>query len=201
MIRVWDPLVRAFHWSLVVAFAVAWLSAEEWSGLHEWAGYAAAALIALRILWGFVGTRYARFSQFVRGPGAVLRYLREVLARREARYIGHNPVGAVMILAILVVMSATAYTGWLMEDPARQALFSPLPPVVATALADDDDAIGAYGGEEGLEEVHEILADLMLVLVVLHLGGVVLASIRHRENLARAMITGDKRKPEPGDID
>ncbi|WP_212525472.1 cytochrome b/b6 domain-containing protein [Actibacterium sp. MT2.3-13A] len=208
MIRVWDPLVRVFHWSLVAAFAVAWLSAEEVQPLHEWAGYVVAALIAVRVVWGVVGSRYARFSQFVCGPGKVVDYLRAMLGGHEPRYIGHNPAGAAMILAILITLSGTAFTGWLMEEDAeRQAVISALPQIVAPAYADEERS-GERGerGENGegpdgpLKEVHEVFANLMLLLVGLHVGGVVLASMRHRENLARAMITGEKRAPEPGDI-
>lgn len=108
MIRVWDLLVRVLHWGLVAAFALAWLTAEENEGLHELAGYAVLALIAVRVVWGFVGSRYARFRQFVRGPGTFVDYLREAIRGREPRYIGHNPAGAVMIVALLLTMSATA---------------------------------------------------------------------------------------------
>jgi cytochrome b len=199
MIRVWDPLVRVFHWGLVGAFALAWITAEESGGLHEWAGYAALLLIAVRVLWGFVGTRYARFKQFVRAPGAVMTYLGESLRGSEPRYIGHNPAGAAMILVILLTMSGTAFTGWLLAEPSRQAMLPALPQIVAPALADENEGYGA-AGEETLEEVHEILANLMLLLIALHVGGVVLASLHHRENLVRAMITGEKRAPGPGDI-
>ena len=205
MIRVWDPLVRVFHWSLVAAFALAWLTGEDSLGLHEWAGYGAAALIALRVVWGFFGTRYARFTQFVRGPGTLRAYLGDMLHNREARYLGHNPAGAVMVLAILVTMSGTAYTGWLMEDAARLATGPALSQIVAPAHADDDGDAGegrggTGGGESVLKDIHAALANLMLVLVVLHVGGVALASVRHRENLIRAMITGDKRPPASEDI-
>ncbi|SFU21067.1 cytochrome b/b6 domain-containing protein [Sedimentitalea nanhaiensis] len=201
MIRVWDPLVRLFHWGLVLAFAAAWLTGDENELWHIWAGYFAAGLIAVRLVWGLVGSRYARFSQFVRGPGTVAKYLRDMLRGREARYIGHNPAGAAMIVALLLTMSATAFTGWLMVEPSRLAYLPQVPQIVAPALADDD---GGYergeGGNEALEEAHEVLANLMLVLVVLHIVGVMIASRRHHENLARAMITGRKRAANPGDI-
>lgn len=201
-IRVWDPLVRVFHWGLVAAFALAWITGEESQGLHNWAGYAAVALIAVRIVWGFVGSPYARFSQFVRGPGVVGAYLGDALRRREARYIGHNPAGAVMILVILVTMLGTAFTGWLMVDPTRQAMLPAMPQMIASAYADEDGNEGGIGSgsEAALDEVHEVLANVMLLLVALHMAGVVLGSFRHHENLARAMVTGDKRAPEPGDV-
>lgn len=200
MIRVWDPLVRVLHWGLVFAFALAWLTAEESEGLHELAGYAVLALIAMRLVWGFVGSRYARFRQFIRGPGTFAAYLREAIRGREARYIGHNPAGAVMIVALLLTMSATALTGWLMAEPSGQAMLPTLPQAAGPAVADEDEDNGAQEGDRALEEVHETLANSMLVLIALHVAGVAVASYRHRENLIRSMITGKKRAPEPGDI-
>ncbi|WP_273250052.1 cytochrome b/b6 domain-containing protein [Sediminimonas qiaohouensis] len=197
-------MVRLFHWSLVVVFAVAWLTAEESAFVHEWAGYIAAGLIGVRLVWGLVGSHYARFSQFLRGPSATLAYLREVVKGREARYLGHNPAGAAMIVALLLTMLATAFTGWLLENPTRIAMLPEVPSIIAPANADEDeDEEYAERGEEGegaIEELHEVLANLMLVLVVLHVAGVALASVRHRENLARAMVTGLKRPAEPGDV-
>ncbi|MBI3672756.1 MAG: cytochrome B [Rhizobiales bacterium] len=101
MARVWDPLVRVFHWSLAASFAVAWFTPGDSGVLHQWAGFAAAGLVAIRVLWGFLGTPYARFSQFVRHPAEVLAYLRDIAAAREARHLGHNPAGGAMIVALL----------------------------------------------------------------------------------------------------
>jgi len=201
MVRVWDPLVRVFHWGLVAAFAIAWLTADELQPVHELAGYAVAGLVAFRLIWGFVGSGYARFAQFLAGPAATLGYLGDTLKGRERRYLGHNPAGAMMIVAMLVTLSGTAFTGWLMEAPARPAMLPGAPQIVAPAPA-DDGAENRRGDEaQGpLKEVHETLANLMLLLVALHVGGIVLASLRHHENLARAMLTGDKRAPEPDDI-
>jgi cytochrome b len=201
-VRVWDPLVRLFHWSLVAAFATAWLTADELQPVHEFAGYTVAGLVAFRLIWGLVGSRYARFAQFVKGPGATLAYLGTMLRGGERRYLGHNPAGAAMIVALLLTLSGTALTGWLMADETRLAMLPAMPQIVAPAWADDDgdDDRGGREVDDALEEVHEALANLMLLLAVLHVGGVVLASVRHRENLARAMITGDKRAAAPGDI-
>lgn len=174
-VKIWDPLVRAFHWCLVASFAIAWMSAEEWNDLHQWAGYAAGALITLRLVWGLVGTRHARFAQFVRSPSTVATYLRDILAGRERRYLGHNPAGGAMILALMGCMAALCVTGWLYTTDA-------------------------FWGEEWVEETHEFLANFLLGLVGLHVGGVLLAGIRHRENLVRAMLTGRKRAPGPGDV-
>lgn len=203
-IRVWDPLIRVFHWGLVAAFATAWLTADELQPVHEFAGYTVAGLVAFRLIWGLVGSRYARFVQFLKGPGETLAYLGDMTRGRERRYLGHNPAGAVMIVALLLTLSGTAFTGWLMEDEARVAMLPSMPAIVAPARADDDGDAREYGerGEaEGLlKDVHETLANLMLLLVALHVGGVVLASFRHHENLARAMVTGSKRAPGPGDV-
>ncbi|MEC9345393.1 MAG: cytochrome b/b6 domain-containing protein [Pseudomonadota bacterium] len=175
-VRVWDPLVRVFHWSLVASFAVTWIAAEEWYSLHEVAGYVAAGLVAFRLLWGLVGSRHARFARFVRSPSTVRAYLREVRQGREARYLGHNPAGGAMIVALLLSMAGLALTGWLYTlDP--------------------------FWGSPVLEGLHAFLANLMLALVALHVGGVVLASVRHGENLVRAMVNGRKRAAEAGDID
>ena len=200
-VRVWDPLVRIFHWGLVAAFAVAWLSADELDTLHEVAGYVVAGLVAFRLVWGLVGSRYARFARFVKGPRETLAYLGDMSRGKERRYLGHNPAGAAMTVALLVTLSGTAFTGWLLAEPDRIAMLPSLPAIVAPAWADDGDEYGARGEVKGaLEGVHETLANLMLLLAALHVGGVVLASFRHHENLARAMVTGDKRAPGPGDI-
>ncbi len=200
MVRVWDPLVRVFHWSLVTGFVIAWLTAEELSLLHEWSGYVIAGLIGLRLLWGLIGSHYARFTQFVRGPGMVMNYLKALVTGREKRYLGHNPAGAAMIIALLITLLATAYTGWLTANPTRLGVTAAPPSIVSSALADDDGDDDRRSGDKWVKEVHEALANLMLVLAGLHIGGIVLTSYRHRENLARAMVTGNKRAAEPGDV-
>lgn len=205
MIRVWDPLVRVFHWGLVAAFALAWLTAEASETAHEAIGYVAAGLIAARLVWGFTGPPYARFAQFLRAPDAVVAYLRDIAAGREKRHIGHNPAAGAMVVALLLAIGGTAYTGWLMADPARIAALPQAPALVAAAWA-DDDGDDRHGGRERsaaearFEETHEVLANLSLLLVALHVGGVALASRRHHENLPLAMITGDKRAPGPDDV-
>jgi cytochrome b len=180
---------------------VAWLSAEELDTVHEVAGYVVAALVAFRLVWGFIGSRYARFVQFLKGPRATLAYIGDMTRGKERRYLGHNPAGAAMIVALLVALAGTAFTGWLLEEPGRVAMLPDMPQIVAPAFADGDEyGDDGEGGGGFVEEAHEVLANLMLLLVALHVAGVVLASVRHRENLARAMVTGDKRAPEPGDI-
>ncbi|MDE3078576.1 MAG: cytochrome b/b6 domain-containing protein [Paracoccaceae bacterium] len=201
-IRVWDPALRLFHWALVGAFALAWLTSEEGRSLHETAGYVVAGLIGFRLVWGLVGPRYARFAQFVPGPGRLLSYAGDMLKGRERRYVGHNPAGAAMIVALLLSLSGTALTGWLSAEPARMAYLPSAPALVSVARADEAGGYGegGEGSEGGLKDLHGALANLTLLLVGLHVAGVALSSLRHRENLARAMVTGRKRAPEGDDI-
>ena len=203
--KVWDPLVRLFHWSLVAAFTIAWLTGDEESRLHELAGYAVIGLVLIRIAWGFVGTRYARFSDFVYRPLVVLSYIRDLTLGKSKRYLGHNPLGGMMVLALLVSLLAAGITGLALEG-AEQGTgpFASLstgytvtmPSVIARAVADEDDKErnnGKNENDEIWEELHEFFADLTLLLVVLHIAGVIIGSLVHRENLVRAMLTG--RKP------
>ncbi len=175
MISVWDPFVRLFHWALALSFAVAWVSAEHAQGLHAAAGYVAGALVLARVAWGFAGPGYARFAQFVRPPEAVAAYLRAMAEGSEKRFVGHNPAGGAMIVVLLAAMTTTVATGWLLTTDA-------------------------FWGSTAAERVHSVLAHGVLVLVLAHLVGVALASVRHRENLVRAMIFGVKRAPDPGDV-
>jgi len=201
-VKIWDPLVRIFHWSLVATFAIAYLTGDEESRLHELAGYAVLGLLAIRIVWGFVGSRYARFRDFVYRPSTVAAYAKDMLAGKPKRYLGHNPLGGAMIIALLVSLLATGATGLAAQQaeagsPAVAAITARVaawtPDIVAKAVADDDED-GHGGKQEGVwGEVHEFFANLTLLLVGLHIGGVLLGSLAHRENLVRAMFTG--RKP------
>ena len=205
-VKVWDPLVRIFHWSLVVAFTVAYLSGEEADDaldLHVWAGYAVLGLILLRIVWGLIGTRHARFSDFVYRPSTVLAYLRDLIRHRARRYLGHNPLGGAMAIALLVSLLAATVSGLALYAVEENA--GPLAglvggagrPTAQTAGRHEDATGQGDKGEELLEEVHEFFSHFTLFLVFLHIGGVVVSSLVHKENLPRAMITGRKRaEPE-----
>lgn len=177
-IRVWDPAVRLAHWALVLSIAISWISTLGWGlswDLHEPAGYVAAGVVGLRLLWGWLGSAHARFGDFVRGPGAVWSYTRDVFKGREPHYIGHNPLGGWMVLALLTMVSATAGTGWLLTTDR-------------------------FWGSETMAEVHHFLAWSLLGLIALHLGGVLFTSRRQRENLVAAMVTGHKvRKSRQSD--
>ena len=181
-VRVWDPLVRVFHWSLVAAFATAFIVEDDLLGVHVWAGYLVLALIAVRLVWGFIGTRHARFADFVRGPSTVAGYLGDALRLRAPRYLGHNPAGGAMVVALLILVAATGISG--MALYGAQELSGPLAPLMS--------GLPAYWGE-GLEETHEVLANLTLVFIVVHVAGVLFSSLSHRENLILAMINGRKR--------
>jgi len=174
LIPVWDPLVRIGHWGLVTGIAVTWLTTEGPAVVHDTVGYAVLAIVALRLLWGFVGPAKARFMSFVRAPGATLAYALRLVRGTEPRHVGHNPLGGWMIVALLATAFAAGATGWLYTTDR-------------------------FWGVERVEELHEFIAELLLVLAALHVAGVIVTSIRHRENLVRAMFTGRKRAPAGDD--
>jgi cytochrome b len=167
-VRVWDLTVRLFHWSLVAAVTLAWLTDHGPAVLHDNAGYVALGLVAFRIVWGFVGTRHARFEQFLQGPGRTLRYAVILSSGHEERHLGHNPLGGWMIAALLACVAATGLTGWLYTTDE-------------------------FWGVGWMEELHEGLAVTLLWLIALHVGGVIFTSLRQRENLVAAMWDGRKR--------
>jgi cytochrome b len=212
-VPVWDPFVRVFHWTAAIGFFVAYFTEDGPITLHVWAGYLIGALVVLRVIWGFVGPQHARFSDFVWPPGVVLRYLRDLVTLRGRRYLGHSPGGGAMVIVLLISLLVTVGSGlvlYALEDNA-----GPLAGIVTSAAApesaapsgegeetgngeheqEDPENERAEGSEELWEEIHEILANLTLVLVILHIAGVFLASYVHRENLTRAMLTGRKRPP------
>jgi cytochrome b len=116
--RVWDPLVRVLHSTLVMSFWIAWLTSHSSEEAHQWACFYAAVVVLVRVLWGFLGTPYARFSEFVRNPATVALYLYAIARGLEARHIGHNPAGGAMALALMAAIVATALTGWMMTTDA-----------------------------------------------------------------------------------
>ncbi len=182
-IRVWDPLVRVFHWALAGGFVTAFIVEDDLLGVHVWAGYLVLALIAVRLVWGVIGTRHARFSDFVRKPSDVLAYVRDALRLRAPRYLGHNPAGGAMVIALMVAVVLTGLSG--LAVYGAEELSGPLAPLMS-ALP------GSWG--DFFEEVHEAMANLTLVLIVAHVAGVIFSSLSHRENLIGGMITGLKRR-------
>ena len=157
-IKVWDPIVRLFHWGLVGAFIIAYVTEEDFLSLHAWAGYTVLGLVIFRILWGFIGTPYARFSSFVFSPSAIKKYLTETLFLRAKRYLGHNPAGGAMILLLLISLIMTTLTGIAIYGIEENA--GPLAPWLAHA--------GEFW-EEATEETHEFFANFTLFLVFIHI--------------------------------
>jgi cytochrome b len=167
-ILVWDLPVRLGHWLMVGGFALAWATgeSESWRLVHVGAGATVVAVALFRVLWGVIGSRHARFADFVRGPAAVADYLAGMLRAAPPHHTGHNPAGALAIVALLALAIMTGASGWL----TYQEL-----------------------GGEWLEEFHEAAAAAMLAVVVVHVGGVALGSVMHRENLVGAMFSGRKQ--------
>ena len=188
--KVWDPFVRIFHWTVVVSFFIAYVTEDEVMWLHELAGYTILALVVARILWGIVGTRYARFSNFIYKPSTVTQSFKNILHFKSKRYLGHNPLGGVMVILLLVMLALTSWSGIEAEETSEVSAFNI--EFVKPVFADDDKH--ENDGNEVWEEIHEFFANATLFLVFLHVAGVIFASIVHGENLIRAMVTGRKRK-------
>lgn len=173
-ILVWDLPTRSFHWLLALSFAGAWITAESerYRDLHVMLGYSLLGLIAFRLIWGVMGTRHARFSEFVRSPARAVQYMKSLVSGKPEHYVGHNPAGAIAIVLLLLLGIASGVTGWMTYNE--------------------------WGGE-WMEEGHELFSNLMLAMVGIHIAGVIVGSIAHRENLVRAMVTGYKQgEPEQG---
>ncbi len=171
--------MRVFHWTLVSAFAVAYLTEDDLLTVHVWAGYIVGVLIIARLLWGFVGPHHARFSDFVYAPATTLRCMRDLILFRAERHLGHSPGGGAMVVLLLVLLTLTVATGLVVYGGDQQA-----GPLAGMFTRDTGEAV---------EGVHEVLANITLAFVFVHIAAVVLASFVHRENLVRALITGNKR--------
>ncbi len=166
-VLVWDLPVRVGHWLMAGGFAIAWLTgeSEEWRLVHVLAGSTVVGVALFRLAWGFLGSRHARFADFLRGPGAALSYLRSLPGPKPQHHVGHNPAGGLAIAALLGLALLGGASGWLNYQDI---------------------------GGEWLEELHEGAVNAMLVVVLIHLGGVFIGSLAHRENLVRSMFTGMK---------
>lgn len=182
-VRVWDPFVRVFHWSVATLFFVAFATEDDLMVVHAWAGYLIGMLVAFRLVWGVVGPQYARFTDFVYRPATVIGYLRDLIAFRARRHLGHSPAGGAMVVVLLVGLVAVVGTGVLLYGVHDGA--GPLAVLHGT---------GGRALRRVLEGLHELAANLVMALVVAHVAGVLLASFVHRENLIKAMFTGKKRK-------
>jgi cytochrome b len=182
-IKIWDPVVRIFHWVLVASFTIAYLTEEDFLTIHTWAGYTIFGLLFIRIIWGFIGTKYARFSDFVYRPKTVIQYLKDTTIFKAKRYLGHNPAGGAMIISLMISLLITNITGLVVYGAEEHA--GPL----AHWFSGTHSAWG-----EAAEEVHEFFANFTLLLVLVHVLGVIVESLIHKENLVSAMVTG--LKPE-----
>lgn len=192
--QVWDLAIRGFHWSLVVFFTIAYLSGEEIELLHAYAGYVVIGLLVFRLIWGLVGTRTARFTSFIYSPAETLRYARSFVSRNPIHYVGHNPIGAIMVFAMLISLTLTCWTGLkAYAEEGKGPLAHSDISLVSVAHA-DDDRDHQDGESEYWQEIHESVSNFTLFLVFMHITGVLLASVVHGENLVKSMITGKVEK-------
>ncbi|MCW9014512.1 MAG: cytochrome b/b6 domain-containing protein [Gammaproteobacteria bacterium] len=180
-IKVWDPLVRFFHWSLVSAFFIAYVTEENILVVHTWAGYLILALISIRIVWGVIGTRYARFSDFIYSPKTIIQFLKDTIHLRAKRYLGHNPAGGAMIIALLISLLLTTTSGIMLLGAEEQA--GPMAHWFSQTSGSWNNA---------LEDVHEFFANFTVLLVFFHVIAVLIESLIHKENLVSAMLSGFK---------
>ncbi|MFX1736158.1 cytochrome b/b6 domain-containing protein [Paraburkholderia sp. A1RI_3L] len=175
-VRVWDPVVRVFHWTVVAGVLANYLLLEAGKAPHRYVGYAVAGALVVRVVWGFVGSVHARFADFVASPRAALAHLARAAAGRDRRYVGHNPAGGLMMLALMALLAAVCITGWM-------------------------QGLDAFWGEQWLQTTHALLVDAVLAMAALHVMAALVESRRHRENLVLAMVTGRKRAASGTDVD
>lgn len=203
-IKVWDPFVRIFHWTVFVSFFIAYFTEDEVMWLHEIAGYTILVLVLARIIWGVIGTRFARFSNFIYKPETIKNYLTDMRHAKAKRYLGHNPAGGLMVIALMLMLLLTSWSGIELEELEESVQSANVYKqshalniqLIKTAVADDDDEHDKpeSAAHEFWEEIHEFFANTTLLLVFLHVAGVIFTSLTHGENLVRAMITGRKRE-------
>jgi cytochrome b len=175
-VKVWDPIVRIFHWTVAGGVIANLTVLKHEEAPHIYVGYAVIAALLVRLVWGVVGRRHAHFASFVPGPVGLIRYFRAMAARREPRYIGHNPAGAAMIVVLMLLVATVGTSGWMM-------------------------GLDRFWGVGWVETLHETAANILIGAVALHVIGAIVESVRHRENLPLAMVTGYKRAPTGSDID
>lgn len=169
-LRLWDPLVRFCHWSLVVAFVGGYFLTEEGEGWHRWLGYYAVAIVLVRVLWGFVGTPAARWADFWPTPARLKQHVRALVKGESYHRLGHSPLGALVMVLMLLLMFGLGLTGFLLEE------------------------VDYFWGEDLPRDIHEYMANTLLALVGVHIGAAVIESLRLKENLPLSMITGRRRK-------
>lgn len=201
----WDPLIKIIHWGMVSAIIVNALIVEEGSVVHIWVGYVVGGLLAIRLVWGVIGPRNARFTAFPPNPKRAISHIRGILAGRAEQHRSHNPLGALMVYAIWSCLALIVATGIAMAGPppgldgslpANEALFAE--EYEAGEYGHDEDDHDGYGheddeheddeGEEVIEEVHETAVNLLYLLIGLHILGVIFESVRTRGDTVRAML-------------
>ena len=200
-IKVWDILIRIFHWSLVIAFFIAYFTGEEENNWHIYAGYTVLGLISFRIIWGFIGTKYARFSDFIYSPQTVFQYLKGLIMKHPKHYLGHNPAGGWMIILLLTSLFVVSISGlkiYAIEEGKGPFANSSEITLISESYANGnkseyEEKAEHDDEEEFWEEIHEGATNFTLALIFLHIIGVITSSKLHNENLFKAMITGKKK--------
>ena len=200
-VKVWDFFIRVFHWTLVLSFTITYLSGDEENQLHIYFGYVIGFLVIFRVIWGLIGSKYARFSNFIHSPAKVISYLISLKSKAPIHYMGHNPAGGYMIIMLLFMLTVTTFTG-LQAYGAKG--HGPLAnnfvgiALITEAYArrgrhgDDDHRQRNEEEDEFWEEMHEASANVTVFLIIIHILGVIVSSIKHKENLVKSMITGEK---------
>lgn len=205
LVKVWDIFVRIFHWTLVSSMIGMYLSAESLRNLHVNLGHFVIILVLSRILWGFIGTKHARFSDFIYSSSEIYIYLKGLIKGAPKHYVGHNPAGGLMIIVMLFSLLLTTLTGLKAVGLEGRGLLADSNFImVSLAYADRDKnhdkfdhhskELHTKGEKESFwEEIHEVLTSFMILLIIGHIGGVIVSSWVHKENLVLAMITGKKK--------
>lgn len=175
-VLVWDLVLRTCHWSIAAIIIINAFIIDDGKRIHEWLGYAVLLIIAIRMIWGFIGTPHARYADFIPSFASLRTYIAALLKSRAPRYIGHNPLGVVMMIALIFTTIACCITGWM-------------------------QTLDRFWGEEWLQNIHELTSDFILYLAALHVFAAIFESVRHKENLIKSMITGLKSPATNDDID
>lgn len=178
-VKVWDPLIRVFHWSLVTFFLISFVTGDAFETIHYYSGYVITGLISFRIIWGLIGTRYARFFTFIKSPKVTLGYFKQLKALDiKTHYAGHNPVAAMMVIALILSIALTAFTGM------ATIAFDGAGPLAGTWVLALPESL--------IKDFHGLMGDLVMLLVIAHVAGVIFSSMLENINLPKSMLTGIK---------
>ena len=204
-IKVWDIFVRIFHWTLVGSIIGLYLSGDEFKSVHIHLGYFVTCLVLARIIWGFVGTKHARFNNFLYRPRTIYDYLKSLIKGNPKHYLGHNPAGGLMIIVMLITLLVVVFSGLkTLAIEGKGPLSTTVISILRVAYADEDEHDDDHTYRDGhrqneqkddfWEDIHELMTSFMIFLIVVHVGGVIVSSWIHKENLIMGMITGIKKK-------